>query len=139
MCKIINFKVEHLDCMDMRSHEEQFNKDNFKPLEGELSFTGIIDGRIISCGGLKMYSQTGAEIWQIPSVYVGQYVLVYARYIKRWLNDSVQALGLNRVETVSIDDDLHNRWMLFLGFKKEGVKRKFLFNKDYAVWGRVWE
>lgn len=138
MCKIIPFKVDHIDCMDVRDHEKRFNVEGLKALEGKVSFTGIIDGRIISCGGLVMYSETGAELWQIPSIYVKQYAGQYARHIKKWLAEISADLGLKRMETISLDDPLHNRWMTFLGFEKEGVKKQFLNGADYAVWGKLW-
>ena len=42
-----------------------------------------------------------------------------------------------RVQTSSIDCPVINRWMEFMGFECEGIKRKFMFRKDYKMWSRI--
>ena len=139
MYKIIPFKIDHIDCMDIREHEMKFNKEMLAHLEGKMSITGVIDGRVISCGGITPYSDTAAILWQLPSIYVEQYAVPYARFIRKWLDETADNLGIKRMETACIDDRLHNRWMQFLGFEKEGVKKQYLFGLDYSMWGKLWD
>ena len=44
-----------------------------------------------------------------------------------------------RVETYSEDCKIINRWMEFLGFTCEGLKKKYMYNKDYRMWSMLWE
>lgn len=137
MIKIIPFKKEHLDCMEMREHERGFVvEDEMAAFEG-CAFTGIIEGRIISCGGLLLEKGGNAYLWQIPSVYVHDVKLSYCKYIRKWIDDVSKEFCLNRLESLCVDDELHNRWMGFLGFQKEGVKRRFYNGQDYAMFGRL--
>jgi hypothetical protein len=55
--KIIPFKKEHAECMDIREHEKfLISEDLLENLEKGIAFTGIIDGRIISCGGINLFA-----------------------------------------------------------------------------------
>jgi len=50
-----------------------------------------------------------------------------------WMEDN----GVERFETVSIDEPKVNKWHEFLGLHQEGVKEKFAFGKDYISWAWV--
>lgn len=142
MSKIIPFKAEHLEVMDMREHEQSLCSDMNKMAmlaSGSVARTGIVDGRILCCGGVTPFLTGNASIWLIPSVYLQEKSLEFSRELRKWLFQVREDLALCRMETECIDDDLHNRWMTFLGFDCEGVKRKFYMGKDYKVWGRLWE
>ena len=108
-------------------------------LENGIAITGIIDGRIISCGGINLGYFGNADIWQMPSIYVKDYTVVYGKYIRRWINETRKKYALHRLETTCLDDELHNRWMKFLGFEQEGKKRKWINGQDYIMWARLWE
>lgn len=140
MIKLIPFKKEHIECMEVREHEKHLLDGELLTIfEQGLAFTGMIDGRLISCGGLLLKPFGNADIWQIPSVYVKDVKLSYCKVIRKWIEEQAQELALNRLETISLDDGLHDRWMRFIGFEKEGVKRRYIKGKDYAMWGRLFE
>jgi hypothetical protein len=140
MIKIVPFKKEHIDCMEVREHEKYLiDSEILEMFESGMAYTGIYDGRIISCGGLLLKPYGNADIWQIPSIYIKDVRLSYCKIITKWIKEQAHDLALNRMETISLDDGLHNRWMRFLGFEKEGVKRRLINGKDYAMWGRVFE
>lgn len=140
MYKVIHFSPEHLDCMQMREHEAKLCEDREGVAElakRSVAKTALLDGRIICCWGhVDTYHGT-AELWLIPSVYLPKMPLSFYKGVKSHL-DAI-ADGFNRVQTHCIHDNLHNRWMKFLGFTKEGVLKKFWHGADYAVWGRTWE
>lgn len=47
--------------------------------------------------------------------------------------------GVWRVETLTIDDDKHNRWMQHMGFVCDGTKQKYGLNgEDFNMWSRLW-
>ena len=140
LTKIIPFKQSHLECMDMREHEQKLIKDkDLTMLESAIAFTGMVDGRIICCGGVVPLNNGSAEIWLIPSVYVSHVTMTFARELRKTLFSVREDLGVTRLQTACINDDLHDRWMTFLGFQKEGVMRKYHNGEDYSMWGRVWE
>lgn len=141
MFKVIPFKKEHIEVMDVRDHESNIlNNDVLSKLEKtSIAFTGVVNGKIISCGGIIVVFKGVAELWQIPSIYVSEITIKYARYIRKWIELMRQEFQLYRMETICLDDDLHNRWMRFLGFEREGVKRKFLNGHDYVMFGKIWE
>lgn len=140
--KIVPFKVEHLDVMDMRGHEKQFcsNKQQMKILQDvSIACTGVGDGRILCCGGVTPTLPGVGSIWLIPSEYIQDSIIHFSRNLRDWLFQVREDLALHRMETDCIDDDLHNRWMEYLGFTNEGKKLKYFLKKDYNMWGRTWE
>lgn len=104
-----------------------------------VACTGIIDGRIICCGGVIPHKTGNSDIWLLPSAYVSSVKLTFVKELRKWLFGVRENLQLNRMQTYCLNDDLHTRWMTFLGFEKEGVMRKYFQGQDYAIWGRTWE
>lgn len=143
MCevKIHKFKKEHIEIMDVREHEKRLLETfgDLSALEGDFSFTGTYKGVVVSCGGLIYMNDCSASLWQIPSVYVDDVSFVYAKTVKNWIESLASEQGIKRMETVTLTDKLHERWMKFLGFEIEGLKRKAFFDNDYLMWGRLWE
>lgn len=141
MIKYVPFKKEHLDLIDLREHESVlFQNPHFAEcLEGSLAYTACYNGRVMCAYGIIPYVKGIGEIWLLPSVYLGKEAIKLGRRAKLWLEDTRQDLGLHRMETLCLNDELHTRWMEFLGFECEGVKRKYWDGKDYKMWGRIWE
>lgn len=138
---LITFKKEHIDCMVMREHEKLLNitLEELKVLEEtSIAVTGIDDGRIIACGGVIVNRFGSGDIWLIPSIYCKDYSMMFLRNVKKWLIQVQKDLGLSRLQTHTIDDELHAKWMMFLEFEKEGVMRKSFNGLDYAMWGKLW-
>jgi len=128
--------------MDIREHERSLLAGNniIRSIqENSLAFTGIVDGRIIACGGIVPLNNGNSEIWLIPSLWVSSVTLTFAREIRRWLDKIRHDFALNRMQTACMNDDLHNRWMAFLGFEKEGVMKKYHNGNDYCMWSKVVE
>ncbi len=47
--------------------------------------------------------------------------------------------NLKRIETLTIDDDKHNRWMQKMGFVCDGTKQMYGLNgEDFNMWSRLW-
>lgn len=125
----------------MREHENiLFQNPHFaQALEGSIAYTAIKDGVVMCAYGVMPYIKGIGEIWMIPSVYLQKEALRLGRRAKLWLEDTREDLALNRMETLCLDDDLHNGWMTFLGFECEGTKRKYWAGKDYKMWSKIWE
>jgi hypothetical protein len=126
--------------MEIRDHEKLLSSGkDLSFLEAGVAFTGIVDGRVVCCGGVIPTLGGNSDIWIIPSVHVAQYTMTFARELRKALFNIRQDLALSRMQSACLNDELHDRWMSFLGFKKEGVMRKYFNGEDYAMWGRVWD
>lgn len=139
--KTVPFKIDHLDCMEIREHEKEILTPSLLEYAAASpeSYTVIYDGRVISCFGALILDHYKAELWQIPSIYVQDHVVRYARYGREWLEKLQKQYSIRRIDTVSLDDELHRRWMGFLGFENEGLKRKYYGEHDYIMWGKLWD
>lgn len=139
---LIPFKKEHFEVMDMRPHERlliELSGDGGAGLEQSVcAKTGIIDGRVIACGGAIINIYGAADIWLIPSVYVSQHKLRFLKTVLQWLDEIRTTYNVTRMQTVALDDDLHNEYMRFIGFEKEGKMRQYALGHDFNMWGRVW-
>lgn len=141
--RVVPFNREHLFLMRTRKYEEEhllpFLTDMFLSVAETSAncYTMLIDDRIITCfGGVPLWEGV-YEVWQIPSVYVLQYAKEYCRTIRGVLDKTAKELGLWRVQTISPADELHDRWMKFLGFKCEGTLEKYSrFKIDHRMWAK---
>jgi hypothetical protein len=142
MVKIVPFKVEHLDVMDLREHEQSLLSapGRAELLEkNSIAFTAVIDGRVVLCGGVTPFLGTNADIWIVPSVYVHHYAKTVLSGVRRHLAKLADELAISRMETACLNDELHTRWMTHLGFEPEGIKKGYYMGHDYMMWGKLWE
>lgn len=105
----------------------------------KVSGTFFKDGKIITCAGFVEMWPGVAEMWQLPTIHVPKHYIEYARCMKQYVDTIAKTFGYHRLQTTCPEDALHNRWMTFLGFKKEGTMPKYTFNKlDYSIFGRIY-
>lgn len=142
----IDFHPTHLDVMDIRQEEITgvMTLDNayehFKAL-GEHSIeakTFLYDGRVLFCAGFLRLWEGVAECWMIPSIYVGSAPLTFSKILRQYVYDIMDSGDFHRLQTTTPDDAKHDRWMRFLGLKKEGILRKYTHNQqDYVMYART--
>jgi hypothetical protein len=144
--EIIPFRPWHLHAMDMRETEQQgvFKVDDVKERFGVLAEVGIAAGtfvrknEILFCAGFHKLWAGVFEVWMVPSAYVARVPFVVGRLAKRYIDRIECDFKAHRIQTTSYDDPFHERWMGFLGFKKEGVLRKYMPDQtNMCVYGRV--
>ena len=135
----VPFKKEHLEVMDLRQHEADLLRDTdyAASLESGVNCTGLVDGRIICCGGVMVLHGGTANIWLLPSVHIDKATKTFVKGLREWLFTVREELGLYRMQSACVDDELHNRWMRSLGFKIEGVLNKFFDGNDYVMYART--
>lgn len=141
MIKVIPFKAEHIECMEIREYEvkEVCSMPQFptalKQWENEKnSATVVCDGRIIAVIGFMTLWEGVCEVYILPSKYISKYPHAFARCLKRALSSSAFSI-FHRVQLRALNNDLHNRFNAFLGFKKEGVLKKYdSRGNDFAMW-----
>jgi hypothetical protein len=144
--KLMPFHYEHLKLMDMREYEKvhiyPYLTQSFLDYcsTNMYNYTAIKDGRIITCVGFLPLWEGVFDVWQIPSVHVEDHVLEYAKTMRRYICDIAKELKAHRIQSSCPANELHDRWMEFLGFKCEGTMAKYnRFKIDYRIWSRIWE
>ena len=101
------------------------------------TYTMIEDGRIITCMGCFPMWDGVWEVWQMPSVYVLKYAKGYCKTILGLLDGAAERVNIWRMQTHSPADDLHDRWMKFIGFECEGTLKEYSrFKVDHRIWVR---
>jgi RimJ/RimL family protein N-acetyltransferase len=142
MASLIPFRKEHLEIMELGDREAALLsvEGSGEALENSsVAVTGIIDGRVICCGGVVVNRYGAGEVWLLPSKRLKDHKFEACKAIKQWLDGVALEAGLHRLQTHCVDDDFHAAWMTFLGFEKEGVLRQYIKGTDYAIWGKLWE
>lgn len=143
---IIPFKVEHIEVMNIREYElnTTFVLKNVQTAlkvfeQSRTAGTIICDGRVIAIMGLQELWGGVCELWVLPSIYLHDYPFQFARAVKKAMDSGILN-NYHRVQIQAKDDDLHNRWLKFLRFEKEGVLRKYdNLGNDLIMWSRVKE
>lgn len=67
------------------------------------------------------------------------YSLRCAVELKRTIHQGIADMNVQRLQTESLSHPTITKWHEWLGFKLEGHKKKFIFNKDYDCWAIVTE
>lgn len=144
---VIPFNVYHLQVMDIRDVEMKslFGLENGLDLikkltegKGEAG-TFLYDGRVVFCAGFKEIWVGVMEGWIIPSVWIKSMPpRLFIRCIKQYVEATAKAFNVHRFQSPAIDDGLHERFMNFLGFEKEGTMKKYTHDKkDYCMYARL--
>ncbi|MBR1625643.1 MAG: hypothetical protein IJ681_00695 [Bacteroidales bacterium] len=143
---VIPFKAEHVEVMDVRDYElnTTFTLANvqtaLKVFEmSKKAGTIICEGRVIAIMGVQDLWPGVCELWVLPSKYLHEYVFQFSRTILKAMNSGILN-GYHRIQIRATDDELHNRWLKFLKFEKEGTLRKYdNLGNDMNIWARVKE
>ena len=145
--KIIDFHPEHLNLMDIREHEIEnvlsikYSRERIKVLtDTGTSGTIIYDGKILGVMGIFDMWKGVCEVWVLPSNNILQHKLVFARTIKKYLKSILNLNFYNRVQVTALDDDLHNRFFHWLGFKLEtpfGMPNFSFDGSTYNMWSII--
>lgn len=141
------FKPEHIDLAQIRSHEKNgiLNIPDLKARLTALERIGdavtlIYDGRIVGFTGFLEMWPGVCEIWLVPTVHIQTAALPVARMLRGYVASLAETFKFHRMQTYAPDDELHNRWMKFLGFHSEGTLEKYSQAKqDYQMWARIFK
>ena len=142
--KAIKFRLDHIHQIDVRSHEGfgAYSLENFEDKMVALAYnsvetsTYVIGGEILCIAGYVELWPGVIEVWVIPSKIVPKNVRAFAQNFAAWITTLNKEY--HRIQTSCLDDPLHNRWLTWLGFEKEGVMRKYTKDlEDYAMFAKV--
>ncbi len=143
---MIDFHPHHLDVMEIRQEEMEgimALDDAFTRFEAMAKMsidckTFVSDGRIIFCAGFFQLWPGVIECWMVPSKYVENSTLQFCKILRQYVHDIIEEYKCHRFQTTAPDDELHARWMKFLGLEKEGILRKYDHNqKNHCIYSRI--
>ena len=133
--------------MDIRKHEVENilcvnnYEEKIQALVSVSSTVTVFYSDEILCvlGLYEMYKGV-CEIWIIPCKTIVKHGLIYARIMKKLLNQVWEMGYYNRIQVTALNDNLHNKFFSWLKFDLEtpnGMKN-FTINKcNYNMWSRT--
>lgn len=139
--KVVPFKSEHLELVDLREQEKDHvltNPDKYDALSKiGLGGTMVYDGCVLGCFGFFENWPGNYEVWVIPSVHVTRYPAVFLRTIKGKLDRIAETHNVDRFQSPAVSDVVHDKWMRHFGFQEEGIMRRYSNGRDFKMWGRL--
>jgi hypothetical protein len=143
--QVVPFEAWHIKIESLREHEQELLRSwgDYQVRLGLFSKVGpawtiFKDGRFISAGGVIPLCCHVGEAWQFPSKELGKHKIGYGRIYRERVEAILAAGRFKRIQTSCLNDELHNRWMQFLKFEKEGVLRGFgNGGEDFVMYARL--
>lgn len=125
---IETFKREHLDALTLQPMQQYMRpflmRDDYLSFyESQESYTAIIDGRVVGCGGFMEMWPGRVQIWSLLARDIGpRGMLQVHNAVKRGIAMRTE----HRIEAMC-DPAFENaqRWLHALGFEREGLMRKY--------------
>ena len=109
-------------------------------LANGVAFTGIVDGELITCGGIMKVWEGVGEAWIVSASSVDHYPFTFAKIVVRGLRDIIKELKLERVQT-TVDSKylVSQKWLEWMGFVNEGRMRKYINGRDFFRYALIKE
>lgn len=119
--RLVPFRAEHLVDLVDRDGLVPSTWEYAVTLErGGPAYTGVVDGKVIGCAGVRVLWPGVGEAWASLSQDAGRYGLWLTKIFRSVLTDIVRTQGLHRVEAQVLGDSERNRaWIEKLGFRRE--------------------
>ena len=94
------------------------------------------DGKLMAMGGYTVIWPGRVAVWGYLGVDSGPSMAAMTRKVRRTLDDL--ALEFPRIEAyASRNYGAASRWLVLLGFRREGLLRKFADGRDYFMYART--
>lgn len=142
MFEIVKYKKEHIiPMLDQKANianKELFLSGQMAAVEAADSFTGLLDGKPVLCGGVFQYWNGRGLLWSVFNEECKSNFVPVFRGIKKFLSEQLKIY--NRIEVaIPCDFEAGKRRIKLLGFKLECEKaEKFLPNgQDCALYALV--
>ena len=104
-----------------------------------LSFTGVLNGQIIACGGIYPIWDGVGDAWFIGTNMVFNHPIKVTKIVKKYLIELMSGNNFHRVQAyVRHDWEDAQRWIEVLGMQKEGIVRKYSPDgRDHILFSKV--
>jgi hypothetical protein len=94
------------------------------------------NGELVALGGYTLLWKGRAVVWGYLGVNSGPSMPAMTRKVRQTLDDL--ALEFPRIEAyASRNYGAASRWLVLLGFRREGLMRKFADGRDYFMYART--
>lgn len=92
--------------------------------------------RILGVVGMRGMWPGVADVFLIPCANLSKRnTIAFVRRVRNAMQIARDEYGIRRFQTVAVDDELHNRWLTFMGFEEEGLMKEYSVNcEDYKLW-----
>lgn len=94
------------------------------------------DGMTAAILAFTCYS---ADAWHGFFLISKRFTATQGKVIRAYIRSTMRTLDADRLQTDSQDSPEINKWHQFLGFTKEGTRRRMLNGKDYNMWALMRE
>ena len=145
---LVPFHVHQVKYMDLREFDKRVflsvpnsTKELIAYERSGYAWTGIVGTEIIAAGGIAPIWEGVACAWLLSTPLVDKYKLFLHKTVKNAIKLVTEAKALHRIETAILTDHLvSQKWAECLGFKNEGIMRKFDAKKnDYFRYALIME
>lgn len=137
---VVPFRAEHLQQLQLQDAQAycgpHITAEYAKMLEGQFSFTAMVDDRPIGVGGATELWEHRALLWSMVDRRAGPHFVAIHRAVQRFID----MLPHRRIEAeVDVDFAPGHRWVRALGFTLEAPRmRAFRVDGgDSALYARV--
>lgn len=142
--KVVVYKPDHFDLLEIREREVGSMGIIGKAKEkmAALSqvgncFTMIFDGKILGVVGWFELWPGVCELFVLPTIHLPGAGRVFAKAMKKYLFSFEKVKNARRIQITSVKDELHIRWLTWLGFTIEGTLKQYGPNgEDFLMWAR---
>lgn len=139
MITIVPFKAEHAYKI-VNVVDAEFARQMEIHEKDETALTAMYGDDVFACGGVTTRWKGTGEVWTLNSPIVKDYPLLFHKLMLRWLETIRKYHGLRRIQAVvEADNDTYVKWIELLGFKREGLLRKYYDGKDFYMYAKVEE
>jgi len=142
--KIIDFKYEHLKGFIGRKEDKArmiFNdpKGFRQVVNNSVAYSAFDGDELVACGGVMFYRLGFGEAWFLSTPLIKKYTRQILKISRYYLKMIIDEYDLYRVQaTPRINWPIGYKFVERLGFRKEGILRKYGLNKeDCYMYGRV--
>jgi hypothetical protein len=109
-------------------------------LSGKFAYTIVAPEGLVASGGIIPLWKGVGEAWVVASNLVEVYPSIFARTVWKMLNEIIKNNEIERAQTtIHKDFIVSQKWAERMGFKNEGLMRKFLGGEDYYRYAKVKE
>ena len=136
--EVRRLEVDDLATLQMLTPEAQVwgavTRDKFAALQAHPSFTGLVDGQIVACGGIINIWTGLAEAWLALTPYAKLHVPFVYRHVHAFLDTAISTYNLRRIQTTVLADWAEaNKFIERLGFIAVAPLEKYGMNGETHI------
>lgn len=126
-----------LDPQPAQRRQAPLTPDNlFKLIQSGPTWAVRLNGKLVAIGGHSPMWPGRTAVWGFLGADCGPAMLAMTREIRRQISDL--QVEFERIEAYVERNHVEgHRWIAALGFRKEGLMRKFANGIDYTMYARV--